>query len=83
MRPSSISTRNILPGSSLPCRNMFSGSISITPVSDDITTYPSFVTEYLEGLRPFRSSKAPIYFPSVNGTDAGPSHGSMMQLLYL
>ena len=56
---------------------MFSGFISITPVSDDMTTYPSLVTVYLDGLKPLRSSNAPMYFPSVNGIDAGPSHGSI------
>ena len=39
--PSFILTKNILPGSSLPCILIFSGSISTTPVSDDIITYPS------------------------------------------
>ena len=77
-----MSTRNIFPGSSLPCDNTFLGSISTTPVSDDITTYPSLVTVYLDGLSPFLSRSAPMYFPSVNGIDAGPSHGSIMQLLY-
>ena len=62
---------------------MFSGAISNTPVSEDITTYPSLVTEYLEGRSPFRSSKAPINLPSVNGIEAGPSQGSIKQALYL
>ena len=75
-------TRNIFPGSSLPCDKTFLGSISTTPVSEDITTYPSLVTVYLDGLRPFLSNKAPIYLPSVNGIEAGPSQGSIMQLLY-
>ena len=38
IRPSSMSTKNIRPGSSLPCCETFAGSISITPVSEDITT---------------------------------------------
>ena len=79
--PAFISTRNIFPGSSLPCFSMFSGLISMTPVSDDITTYPSLVTVYLDGLKPLRSSRAPIYLPSVNGIEAGPSHGSIKQPL--
>ena len=79
--PAFISTKNIFPGSSLPCFSIFSGLISITPVSDDITTYPSLVTVYLEGLKPLRSKRAPMYFPSVNGIDAGPSQGSIKQLL--
>ena len=76
-------TRNIFPGSSLPCISTFAGSISKTPVSEDITTYPSLVTVYLDGLRPFLSSKAPINFPSVNGIEAGPSHGSIKHELNL
>ena len=82
IRPAFISTKNILPGSNLPCLTTFSGLMFKTPISDDITTFPFFVTVYLEGLNPFLSSKAPIKFPSVNGTDAGPSQGSIMHALY-
>ena len=81
--PSSILTKNILPGSNLPCFKMLSGLISRTPVSEDIITYPSFVTEYLDGLKPFLSSRAPKNFPSVKGIEAGPSQGSIMHELYL
>ena len=73
-----MSTKNIFPGSNLPWDLIFLGSISTTPVSEDIITYPSFVTVYLDGLSPFLSSKAPINFPSVNGIEAGPSQGSIM-----
>ncbi len=55
--------------------------MSTTPVSDDIITYPSFVTVYLDGLRPFLSRRAPMNLPSVNGIEAGPSQGSIIQLL--
>ena len=76
-------TKNIRPGSNLPCFSTFVGSISSTPTSEDITTLPSFVTVYLEGRRPFLSKSAPIYFPSVNGIEAGPSQGSITQELNL
>ena len=78
-----MSTKNIRPGSNLPCFSMFFGSISNTPTSEDITTYPSLVTVYLEGRKPFLSKSAPIYFPSVNGIEAGPSQGSIIQELNL
>jgi hypothetical protein len=32
-----------------------------------------------EGRRPLRSSTAPIWVPSVNATQAGPSHGSISE----
>ena len=60
IRPWFISTKNIFPGSKRPCFSMFLGSKSITPVSEDIITYPSLVTEYLEGRKPFLSKTAPI-----------------------
>ena len=37
-------TKNIRPGSRRPCFTTLAGSISSTPASEDITTYPSFVT---------------------------------------
>ena len=77
-----MSTKNIFPGSNLPCLTTFSGFIFKTPISEDITTFPFFVTVYLEGLNPFLSNKAPIKLPSVNGTDAGPSQGSIIHALY-
>ena len=60
---------------------MFSGAISTTPVSEDMITFPCFVTVYLEGRNPFRSKTAPIKLPSVNGIEAGPSQGSIKQEL--
>ena len=51
--------------------------MSSTPTSLASTTNPSLVTQYRPGRSPLRSSTAPITVPSVNATQAGPSHGSM------
>jgi hypothetical protein len=51
--------------------------MSSTPTSLAMTTSPSAVTQYRDGLRPLRSSTAPMTVPSVNAIDAGPSHGSI------
>ena len=77
IRPCSISTKNILPGCNLPLRIIFSGAISKTPTSLARITKSSFVTQNLDGRKPFRSRTAPICFPSVKVTQAGPSHGSI------
>ena len=53
--------------------------MSSVPTSEAITTRPSSQTQYREGRRPLRSSTAPTTVPSVKVTEAGPSHGSMMQ----
>ena len=53
------------------------GSMSSTPTSLASTTKPSRVTQYRPGRSPLRSSTAPITVPSVNATQAGPSHGSI------
>ena len=55
-----MSTKNIFPGSSLPCSFTSSGATSTTPISEDIINLPLLVTVYLDGLRPFLSNKAPI-----------------------
>lgn len=57
---------------------MLLGSMSSTPVSDAMTSRLSFVTVYLKGRSPFRSSTAPRVCPSLNVMSAGPSHGSMI-----
>jgi hypothetical protein len=72
----SRSTRNSLPGRSRPFEATWSAGTSITPASEANTTQPSFVTSQRPGLRPFRSSVAPITRPSENATAAGPSQGS-------
>ncbi|CAB4760210.1 unannotated protein [freshwater metagenome] len=77
IRPASMSTKNILPGCSLPLRIIFSGGKSRTPTSLDKTTSPSFVTQNLDGRKPFLSKTAPTCLPSVKVTQAGPSHGSI------
>ena len=58
--PSFMSTKNIFPGSNLPCSFTSSGATSTTPISEDIIKLPLFVTVYLEGLNPFLSNKAPM-----------------------
>ena len=55
-----MSTKNIFPGSNLPCAFTSSGATSTTPISEDIISLPLFVIVYLEGLNPFLSNKAPI-----------------------
>ena len=50
----------------------------MTPVSEAITRSPSEVIRYLHGLKPFLSSTAHIFLPSVPITRAGPSHGSII-----
>ena len=77
-----MSTKNIFPGSNLPCCTTSSGFISRTPISDDMITKPLFVSVYRDGRNPFLSNNAPITFPSVKGIEAGPSQGSMIQELY-
>jgi len=77
--PCSISTTNILPGCKRPFSRIKEGSTGNTPVSDAIITLSSFVTQYLEGRKPFLSNVAPIIFPSVKEIEAGPSQGSIIQ----
>ena len=79
IRPAPVSARKIRPGCSLPLRTTVAGSMSSTPTSLASTTSPSLVTQYRPGRRPLRSSTAPITVPSVNATQAGPSHGSISE----
>ena len=53
-----------------------------SPVSLAMTTSPSRVLSQRRGRRPLRSSTLPITRPSVKHIAAGPSHGSIRQLLY-
>ena len=57
---------------------IFSGGMSIQPVSDERIRKPSFVIMYLDGRRPFLSSTAPIMSPSEKRIEAGPSQGSII-----
>ena len=66
------------PGRSLSFFMIFSGGISIQPVSEESMRYPSLVMQYLEGRRPFLSRTAPMISPSEKRIDAGPSHGSII-----
>ena len=58
-------------------------SVGVQWASLAMITLLSFVMQYLEGLKPFLSSVAPIIFPSVKEIEAGPSHGSIMEAWYL
>ena len=74
--PASKSTKSIFPGLNLNFSIiLFSGTLS-TPISEDKTILSSSVIKYLAGLSPFLSKVAPICFPSVKATAAGPSQGS-------
>jgi hypothetical protein len=76
IRPSEVSTTNIMPGWSRPLARTRSGGTSITPVSDARITRSSEVIVQRAGRRPLRSSVAPTSWPSLNTIAAGPSHGS-------
>jgi hypothetical protein len=82
MRPASVSTRNMVPGSSRPFATTVAGSRSRTPDSEARTTRPSAVRHQRPGRRPLRSMTAPARVPSVKQTAAGPSHGSMIVPVY-
>ena len=77
IRPWSVSTRNIRPGCNRPRSTTFSGGIGSTPASEASTTVSSVVSHQRPGRSPLRSSTAPSTVPSVNVTQAGPSHGSI------
>ncbi len=72
-----MSTRNIRPGCNRPRSTTFSGGIGSTPASEASTTVSSVVSHHRPGRSPLRSSTAPSTVPSVNVTQAGPSHGSI------
>ena len=78
--PRSRSTRNSLPGWSRPFRTIFSGGSSSTPVSEAMTTQPSFVSYQRPGRRPLRSSVAPIS-AAVREGDRGRSVPRLHQAL--
>ena len=79
MTPRAVSTRNIRPGRNRPLASTCDGSISRTPASLASTTRSSAVRHQRPGRSPLRSSTAPMTAPSVNVTQAGPSHGSMSE----
>ncbi len=79
IRPCAVSTRNIRPGIRRPRSTISDGSIGSTPDSLASTMRPAAVRHQRPGRRPLRSSTAPSRVPSVNVTQAGPSHGSMSE----
>ena len=56
--------------------NFLYGQTKFVGISEDKTILSSSVIKYLAGLSPFLSRVAPICFPSVKATAAGPSQGS-------
>ena len=73
---------NSRPGRSRPLAWTSSGSTGNVPVSEARMTQPSVVTIHRPGRSPLRSRVAPMTCPSVNETEAGPSHGSIRQEWY-
>ena len=77
MRPAAVSIRSILPGSSLPFATISADGTSRTPLSLARMIRSSIVRHHRPGRNPLRSNTAPTTVPSVNVTQAGPSHGSI------
>ena len=79
MRPCAVSIRNILPGWSRPLATISADGTSSTPLSLARMTRSSMVRHQRPGRNPLRSNTAPTSVPSVNVTQAGPSHGSIRE----
>ena len=82
IRPSSVSTRNMVPGDTRPLRTTTRSPTSTTPTSEAKITRPSSVCQNRPGRNPLRSRTEPTRTPSVKDTHAGPSHGSMSVAWY-
>ncbi len=68
-----------MPGSSRPFATISADGTSRTPLSLARMIRSSMVRHQRPGRNPLRSNTAPTTVPSVNVTQAGPSHGSIRE----